>query len=109
MPSPQRHLVVVEPRGHEFEGDEGTSVMEAAHAAGFTWPTVCGGEGACTTCFVTVLEGRENLAAMDGSEYQTLSIVRARFPGLPADAVRLACQARLQGPVRLRKPGVRPA
>ncbi len=35
--------------------EDGQTIMDAAHDAGYYWPTTCGGEGICTTCTCTGL------------------------------------------------------
>jgi 2Fe-2S ferredoxin len=84
------------------------TVMGAAQAAGFYWPTTCGGEGRCTTCACEVLEGAGSLSLAGRSEQRTLVAERGE-PVLRSN-IRLACQARITGtaPVTVRKAGVRP-
>lgn len=58
---------------------------------------VCGGNARCSTCRVVILEGMENLSPPEDLE---LSLTRKK----EFDAnMRLACQARVRGPVRLRR------
>nr|MBF6558603.1 2Fe-2S iron-sulfur cluster binding domain-containing protein [Acidimicrobiales bacterium] len=73
---------------------------------GYRWPTVCGGVGTCRTCVMTVLEGADACSAIGDWEAEGLDEIgaAARSGGGP---VRMACQTRLAGPVRVRKPGVR--
>ena len=37
--------VTVRPLAIEFDAPEGETIMGAAQAAGYYWPTTCGGEG----------------------------------------------------------------
>jgi 2Fe-2S ferredoxin len=94
----------------EIECGEGETVMGAAQAAGYYWPTTCGGEGRCTTCACTVVEGAAALEPMGNAERKTL--VEERGEGVLRTATRLACQARprpgTQDRVIVQKPGVRP-
>lgn len=99
------HRVRVEPVGVEFGADEGQTLMEAAHEAGYYWPTVCGGQGSCRTCFVHVLSGGQDLSPVGGWEAEGL----ATLPRAGDHPVRLACQARVGGDMTVRKAGVRPA
>ncbi len=99
--------VHVEPAGVDIDVGEGESVMHAAERQGYRWPTVCHGQAVCTTCFFEVVEGAEHLAPAQPLE-------RGALAGSPltqaaAGDVRLACQARVTGPVTVRKRGVRPA
>jgi 2Fe-2S ferredoxin len=99
--------VRVEPGPLEFPAAEGQTIMDAAHEAGFYWPTTCGGEGICTSCACAIDDGGDNLDEMGRSELRTLAeemgeaTVRAR-------RLRLACQARVYGNVSVTKRGVRP-
>ncbi len=91
-------------------GDDAT-VMGAAQAAGYYWPTTCGGEGRCTTCACDVIEGAQALSEMGRSERN--SLVDERGESVLRTSVRLACQARIRGGsadtiVTVRKAGVRP-
>ena len=90
------------------EAGAGATVMGAATALGYYWPTTCGGEGRCTTCACDVIEGAEALSQMGRSEEAALVIERG--PGVRETAVRLACQARVEGAgaIVVRKFGVRP-
>ncbi len=97
--------VRVEPAGVEIEVMDDESVMHAAERQGYRWPTVCHGQAVCTTCFFEVLEGGEHLAPPERLERAAL----AQSPATPTAGpeVRLACQARVTGPVTVRKRGVR--
>jgi 2Fe-2S ferredoxin len=101
--------VRVLPSGIEFEAPADATVMGAAQAAGYYWPTTCGGEARCTTCACDVLEGGADLTPMGRAEQRAL--VAERGPAVLRTTVRLACQVRIRGPaaVIVRKPGVRAA
>ena len=94
----------------EIEAADGATVMGAAQALGYYWPTTCGGEGRCTTCACDVIEGAESLDPMGRAE--RASLVYERGESVLRTAVRLACQARFRPgavvPIMVRKPGVRP-
>jgi 2Fe-2S ferredoxin len=89
-----------------IEAEEGQTIMDAAHDAGLYWPTTCGGEGICTTCACTVEEGVAHLDPMGRGELKTLSVDRDPA-SLARGKLRLACQARVRGDVRVTKRGVR--
>ena len=95
-----------------IDAADDATVMGAAQALGYYWPTTCGGEGRCTTCACDVLEGADALSEMGRSERN--SLVDERGEGVLNTAVRLACQARIRSGagsdmiVTVRKPGVRP-
>jgi len=100
--------ITVQPEGFVIQGPSGATIMEAARALGFYWPTTCDAQGICTSCAAQVLKGWQNLSPMARSERRTLegelgavAIQRGRW--------RLACQARLlRGDVEVLKRGVRP-
>jgi 2Fe-2S ferredoxin len=98
--------VTVQPSGVVFEAAEGETIMDAARAAGFWWPTSCGGKGECTTCAAMVLHGRERLSKM--GRYEEFNLTRQRGRASLKSAVRLCCQARVYGDVEVQKPGVKP-
>ena len=98
--------VTVRPSGIEFEAPEGETVMGAAIAAGYWWPTSCGGKGECTTCAGIVLSGMEHLSAM--GRYEEQNLLRQRGRNALQQPVRLCCQARVYGDVEVQKPGVKP-
>lgn len=84
--------VTFAPGGLTVWVESGTTVLEAARRAGVLVPAPCGGRGVCGSCGVRVLAGA--LAAPDADERRGL----ARAP----QGVRLACRARVAGPVELR-------
>ncbi|WP_194818219.1 2Fe-2S iron-sulfur cluster-binding protein [Nocardia sp. XZ_19_385] len=95
--------VTVRPAGIEFTAAPGETVMAAALAAGYRWPTICGGLGDCLVCHIEVLEHAERLSEAAESETRAVKELRARS-GCP---VRLACQAGVHGDVVVFKRGVR--
>ncbi|MFQ6019727.1 MAG: 2Fe-2S iron-sulfur cluster-binding protein [Dehalococcoidia bacterium] len=100
--------VSIEPLGRTIEAEKDATIMEAALANGLYWPTTCGGEGICTSCACTIEEGERNLTPMGRSERKTLA---SEFSpaSIQKGRMRLACQARVQGDVRVSKRGVRPS
>ncbi len=91
---PQARSAVVRP---------GTSILEAAGAAGVELPSNCGGACACTTCHVWVEQGLEALSEIAESEDERLQ----EAVGLSARS-RLGCQARIgEADVVVRIPGNR--
>jgi uncharacterized 2Fe-2S/4Fe-4S cluster protein (DUF4445 family) len=84
-----------EPIGKRVICEGGTTLLEAAQKAGVMLTAICGGEGSCGRCIVRVMEGdvspptvREKLLLGDDS---TLDL-------------RLACQTRIVGDVRVHVP-----
>ncbi len=98
-------IVVIRPLDIELEVPEGATIMAAAEAQGYYWPTTCGGEGRCTTCACLIIDGMANLSPRGRSEERVLASERgAKVLEQP---IRLACQAQVFGDVELQKPGVR--
>lgn len=97
--------VTVMPLGVAIEVEDGESVFHAAVDAGYKWPTVCGGEGSCRTCYMRVLEGADNFEEPDDWEREGLDDLAFSAE----DGLRLACQARVHGDATVRRPGVKPA
>jgi len=97
--------VTVRPLEIEFDAPDGETIMAAAQARGYYWPTTCGGEGRCTTCACVVLSGMEHLSPRGRSEERVL--VEERGQAVLEQPVRLACQAQVHGDIEVEKVGVR--
>lgn len=79
-------------REHQsFLANEGDTLLDALLEGGFSLPHECGGNCACTTCRIAVLEGMEYLSPMEEPERDRLEL-----EGCYAPHVRLACQAILR-------------
>ncbi len=99
-------MVTVLPADIALDTQPGETLLSAAQRLGYTWPTVCGGEGQCRTCYAIIEEGEEALSPVTPLEeegLEALAIV-ARRSGKP---VRLACQAVATGDVVVQRTGVR--
>jgi ferredoxin, 2Fe-2S len=98
-------IVRVEPGDVEFAVAGVEPLLREAEQAGIRWPTVCGGQGTCRTCFLRVRSGGEHLSAIGRWEAEGL-----RELGLAHDGgrLRLACQVVVTGDVVVHKVGVRP-
>ena len=95
--------VTFQPAGRSAEVAPGTSLLDAADAAGVELPSNCGGVCACTTCHVWVEAGEGSLSEIEEREDDKLS----EAAGLSA-ASRLACQAKVgAADVIVRIPGNR--
>jgi 2Fe-2S ferredoxin len=95
--------VTFEPGGRSAEVSRGTTLLEAADAAGVELPSNCGGVCACTTCHVWVEAGLASLSEIEDREDDKLQ----EAAGLSAHS-RLACQARVgEADVLVRVPGNR--
>lgn len=86
----------VEPEGHEIETAVGDTLLDAALDAGLELPFGCM-SAKCGVCRVEVLEGAES--GLDPpSPLEKVVLAGFHCP----DGVRLACQARIAGDVRVR-------
>ncbi len=72
-------------------------MLHAALEAGIPHVHACGGNARCSTCRVLILSGEANLGPRDESESRLAN--RRELP----ENVRLACRARVLGPVTLRR------
>ena len=95
--------VTVLPLGVDIEVPAGQSVMVAAYAAGYDWPTECGGAAECGTCVAIIRDGLANCGAMTPDEVEALE----RTMGVADPTRRLACRLTITGPVTVTKRGVR--
>lgn len=92
--------------GKEIDVWEGYRLWDAALDADARLWKWCGGDGLCGTCAVLPVSGGENLSPPTKREKFSLALwfakplafVRRRWKGR---AVRLACQAYVQGPVEV--------
>lgn len=99
--------VVVEPKRLTYEAAPDETLMGAALRSGLRWPTLCGGDGLCTVCYVRVIEGADHLGGMSEREKRTLKGLMLRYPDIAPGELRLACQAVVEGDVTVLKRGVR--
>jgi ferredoxin len=83
--------------GQNMEVKPGSSILAASMKGGIKHMHLCGGRGLCTSCRVEVMEGSENLSKMETFERISLR-GHLSFSG----NVRLACQAKIQGPVSVK-------
>ena len=81
----------------EFETGADETLLEAGLRSGVAFAHACGGRAKCSTCRISVVDGLE--ACSPRTEAETLMAGRLGF----ADEVRLACQLRPQGKVRVRR------
>ena len=97
-------IVRVLPLDLALDLDEGQTLMDAAHAAGYVWPTECEAAASCGLCVTIIREGAENCGPMPDDEHETLE----RTMGMVDPSRRLACRLTVTGPVTVTKRGVRP-
>ena len=95
--------VTFQPDGRSAEVAPGTTLLDAADAAGVDLPANCGGVCACTTCHVWIEAGLETLSEIEEREDDKLQEAAGLSP-----SSRLGCQARVgAADVRVRIPGTR--
>lgn len=91
------------PGERSAEVPPGTSLLDAAEAAGVDLPSNCGGVCACTTCHVWVERGLGSLSGIEDREDDKLQEAAGLGP-----RSRLGCQARVgREDVLVRVPGNR--
>ena len=85
------------PDNVEFSVAEGESILAAALRANISHAHACGGLARCSTCRVRVLEGPEHCS--ERTEAENALAAPLRF----GSDVRLACQTKVSGDIRLRR------
>ena len=70
------------PDGKTIEVARGTSILDAAEAAGVHLPSNCGGVCACTTCHVWVEAGLASLSEIEDREDEKLNEAAGRTPAV---------------------------
>lgn len=89
--------IVCLPDKREFDIGPEETILEAALRAGIPHAHACGGHAKCSTCRIWILDGLEHCADLSEVE-RTLSSALGFGP-----EVRLACQTRVDGDVKLRR------
>jgi ferredoxin len=82
--------------GEKVTARNGGTVLAASLKNGVRLMHVCGARTLCATCRVKVVEGEENLSPMSLTEKLSL-----RYHLSVSPRARLACQARVEGPVEI--------
>ena len=85
----------------QIGGAPGQRLLDAILGAGIEHRHICGGNGFCTSCRVEILHDDGGLSPVSPLERERL--------GREAGRLRLACQARVLGPVSIRVPTYRPS
>jgi ferredoxin len=89
-------LVSFQPSGHAIEVPAGSTLLDAALAAGLPIARACGADGLCARCAVRVLAGAETGVDATGTG-EARALARNRLD----PALRLACRARVLGDVEV--------
>jgi len=90
-------LIEYHNEGSFEEEDLSLSLLEISLKHGIPHMHVCGGTARCSTCRVAILENHENVLPRNGLEQRL-----GGKKGLE-DNIRLACQTRVKGPVKIRR------
>lgn len=75
-----------------------SKVLNIIHGHNIDWMHACGGNGRCTTCKLTVLEGWDYLSPMTNVE------LHFRLLGQLLEQERLACQCEVLGDILINVP-----
>ena len=89
--------IVFENLGKTVAVKKGTTILDAAIAAGVDLDHYCGGMASCGSCRVQILADSQ-VSEMDMMEEATLDVV------MEHDDDRLGCQTRILGPVKVLVP-----
>ncbi len=89
-------VVPIEFDGRKVEARRGATILSAAMKNRLRLMHVCGARTLCGTCRVKVEAGRENLTPMSSREKFSLRYHLSFSPRM-----RLACQARVEGPIEV--------
>jgi ferredoxin/hemoglobin-like flavoprotein len=76
---------------------QGAKLLDVSLEAGIAHYHACGGNARCSTCRVVVIQGRDSLTPRTDAEQQIAT--RRKWPA----TTRLACQARVLGPVTVQR------
>jgi ferredoxin len=98
-PTTPSEKVKVTINGISGEVDTGKTLLEAADDIGAGLMHLCFGNGLCSTCRVEIVDGEKSLSPKEIKERICLDY---RFCFDPN--TRLACQAKVQGPVEVAAP-----
>ena len=88
-------LLTLEPVHKQIEVTQGTNLLEAIQQAHLPIARSCGAVAVCAKCFVTVIEGEENLTPPSPLEIKLIQ--RDNLP----PRTRLACLTKIRGPVTI--------
>ena len=85
-------VVTIKPSGKTIDVPAGTSLLSALLGAGENIDTKCGGRGECSSCHVSLIEGRKGVSRVGAAENARLDTII----GIGSKS-RLACQATVLG------------
>jgi ferredoxin len=87
-------VVPIQFNGRKLDARKGGTILGTALRGGVRLMHVCGARTLCGTCRVKIVAGTENLTPMSAGERFSL-----RYHLSVSPRVRLACQARIEGPI----------
>lgn len=93
----ESHIIRLFKENKEIDCSEDRTILEATLAAGVNHAHACGGQGKCSTCRVSVMEGIENCDPRNSEEQEIAD--KLNFP----EQIRLACQTKILGDVSIRR------
>ncbi len=85
------------PDNKEVKERDGETILQTALRAGIALSHICGGNGRCSTCRIIILDGLEHCAPRNPKEQAIAELLQF------GSEVRLACQTKVNGPVKLRR------
>lgn len=91
------HKIHLFKEDQEINCPEDKTILEATLAAHINHTHACGGQGKCSTCRVSIMEGLEH--CYERNEEEQLIATKLNFPA----QIRLACQTKLKGKVSIRR------
>ncbi|MDQ6987825.1 MAG: adenylate/guanylate cyclase domain-containing protein [Mariprofundaceae bacterium] len=91
------HSIFSETDAREIASSDKETVLESSLNANIQHTHVCGGHARCSTCRIQITGGLDHCRARNDAEQQ----MQQRL-GLPDD-IRLACQTRIDGDIRMRR------
>ncbi len=90
-------LITYENEGSIEEADLSLPLLQISLKHGIPHQHACGGQARCSTCRIRVLENLQNLLPRNTAELRLAK--KKHFD----DSIRLACQTRVQGPVKIQR------
>ncbi len=94
---PEMALITYENEGAIEEPDLSLPLLQISLKHGIPHQHACGGQARCSTCRIRVLENLENLLPRNPAELRLAN--KKHFD----DSIRLACQTRVLGPVKIQR------
>ena len=97
------HKVVFTPSGLSAKAQQGDTLLATAHEAGVAIRSLCGGNGNCRQCWISVIEGSHSKHGIDVATdhiSEPTELERRYRDRIPRYAgMRLACRTKIQGDV----------